>query len=124
MIDMDDMSRAANKLNGFEGRFNVMADSTTSNDYACGLVKGMEDGFSISAAIIRSFGRVDDKEDFKRLKTRIENTVEWCSPFEDTAGYASGFAEGRAASAEIANSMLDLVFMEWPAATAPESEEK
>ncbi len=122
MIDQEDMSRTANKLNGFEGRFNVMADSITSNDYACGLAKGMEDGFSISAAIIRSFGRVDDKEDFKRLKTRIEDTVEWCSPFEDTEDYACGFAEGRAASAEIANSMLDLVFMEWPA--APEPEEK
>ncbi len=114
MINRTDMVRIADKLDTLADKFESIAVETTAGDYTAGLAKGVQDGLWISESIIRSTLEVRDKGDFGRLGAEISATASWLSPFQDEpSDFASGFEEGRTLGAQIAVSMLHLVFLTW-----------
>lgn len=124
MINNEDMTRVSVGLNNLADRFDSIAEDPTAGDYTAGLVKGVADSLYIAEAIIRSMGSVDGREEFQRLTRRIEDTGSWVPPRkEDREDFTSGFEEGRATGAEIANCVLSLIFESWQVAERdPEGE--
>ena len=114
MINHADMARIAAKLDTLADKFESIAVETTAGDYTAGLAKGVQDGLWISESIIRSTLEVGDKGDLVRLEDSIRITASWVSPFQDEpSDFACGFEEGRPLGAQIAVSMLSLVFLTW-----------
>ena len=114
MINHADTGRIAAKLDTLADKFESIAVETTAGDYTVGLAKGVQDGLWISESIIRSTLEVRDKGDLVRLEDSIRITASWVSPFQDEpSDFASGFEEGRTLGAQIAVSMLSLVFLTW-----------
>ncbi len=114
MINHTDMLKISDELNTLADKFEGIAVETTAGDYTAGLAKGVQDGLWISEAIIRSTIDVDDKGGLERLEAEIRATAGWDSPFQDEDNFADGFEKGRTLGAQIAVSMLNLVFLTWP----------
>lgn len=113
MIHHTDMAKIADELDTLADKFEGIAVETTAGDYTAGLAKGVQDGLWISGSIIRSTLEVRDKGALVRLRDSIRITASWVSPFDDPDNFADGFEKGRTMGAQIAVSMLNLVFLTW-----------
>ena len=114
MIHHTDMAKIADEFSMLADKFEGIAVETTAGDYTAGLAKGVQDGMWISTGIIRSTLEVIDKGDLVRLEDSIRITAGWASPFQDEpSDFACGSEEGRTLGAQIAVSMLNLVFPTW-----------
>lgn len=114
MIHNEDMVKIADELSMLADKFEGIAVEATAGDHTAGLAKGVQDGLWISRGIIRNTFDVDDKGDLERLEDSIRITAGWAYPCEDAPDdFASGFEEGRTLGAQIAVSMLSLVFLTW-----------
>lgn len=113
MIHHTDMAKIADELDTLADKFEGIAVETTAGDYTAGLTKGVQDGLWISEAIIRSTLEARGEGDLVRLEAEIRATASWESPFDDPDNFADGFEKGRTMGAQIAVSMLNLVFLTW-----------